>query len=119
MTEIDAARGSYGAGPLTVDPVLVQAASKHTGDMIHTHRFSHTGSDGSNPYTRAQALGCWTLSKELIARGRPGDDVVGALLRDWQARPALMSPAISSVGIAAQLDPATGEVYWTIELAWL
>jgi uncharacterized protein YkwD len=119
LTEIDTARTSSGAGQLTVDPVLVQAASKHTSDMVRTRRFSHTGSDGSNPYSRAQALGCWTLSKELIARGRPGDDVVGALLRDWQANMALMSSANRSIGISAQQDPTTGDVYWTIELAWL
>ncbi|NUP48256.1 MAG: CAP domain-containing protein, partial [Catenulispora sp.] len=119
LTEIDTARTTSGAGALEVDPVLVTAATKHTGDMVKYRTFSHTGPDGSSPYSRAQSLGCWTLSKELIARGRPGDDVVGALLRNWQAGPALLSPLNKSVGVAAQLDPATGDVYWTIELAWL
>ncbi|GAA1977302.1 CAP domain-containing protein [Catenulispora subtropica] len=119
LTEISQARTSQGADALAVDPVLVQAASKHTGDMVRSGRFSHTGSDGSTPYSRAQALGCWTLSKELIARGRPGDDVVGALLKNAQSRPALLSYLNSTIGISAQQDPKTGDVYWTIELAWL
>ncbi|GAA2056334.1 hypothetical protein GCM10009839_76800 [Catenulispora yoronensis] len=119
MTEISNARTTYGAESLEVDPLLVQAASQHTKDMVHSKRFSHTGSDGSTPFSRAQSVGCWTLSKELIARGRPGDDVVGALLKDSQSRPALLSFMNASIGISAQQDPATGDVYWTIELAWL
>jgi uncharacterized protein YkwD len=119
LTEISHARASLGAETLSVDPVLVRAAAKHNGDMVHTGRFSHTGSDGSSPYSRAQSLGCWTLSQELIARGRPGDDVVGALLKNSQSRPALLSYLNAAVGISAQQDPKTGDVYWTIELAWL
>jgi uncharacterized protein YkwD len=86
--------------------------------MVRTGRFSHTGSDGSNPYSRAQSLGCWTLSKELIARGRAGDDIVGALLRNSDSRLALLS-YVRTIGISAQQDPKTGDVYWTIELAWV
>lgn len=118
LTEISTVRASQGAGPLRVDGALFTAASKHTSDMVRTHRFGHSGSDGSSPNSRAQSTGCWTLTKELIARGKPGDDVIGALLKDPDARQALLGFWNHSIGIAAQQDPTTGDVYWTIELAW-
>jgi len=118
LTEISTVRSWQGAAPLNVDPALVQAASKHTSDMVRTRNFSHSGSDGSSPTSRAQSMGCWALTKELIARGKPGDDIVRALMQDPDARQALLGFWNHKIGISAQQDPKTGDVYWTIELAW-
>jgi uncharacterized protein YkwD len=87
--------------------------------MARTGDFSHIGSDGSDPYSRAADVGCFTLSQELIAHGRPGDDIIGALMRDPASRRALLSFWNTAIGVSAQLDPATGDVYWTIELGWV
>jgi len=35
------------------------------------------------------------------------------------SRRALLSFSNLAIGVSAQLDPATGDVYWTIELGWL
>jgi uncharacterized protein YkwD len=86
--------------------------------MVTHGSFSHTGSDGSDPSIRALRLGCWSFTKELIARANPGDDVIGALLKDRQAGPGLTSFWNQSIGIAAKQDPKTGQVLWTIELGW-
>ena len=118
LREISTARSQQGVSLLNVDSLLTKAAHAHSSDMARTGDFSHIGSDGSDPFSRAANLGCFTLSQELIAHGRPGDDVIGALLRDPSSRRALLAFWNSSIGISAQLDPATGDVYWSIELGW-
>ena len=119
LTEISSARCRQGVGPLNIDSLLTKAAKAHSQDMARTGDFSHIGSDGSDPYGRAANLGFFSLSQELIAHGKPGDDVVGALLRDPSSRRALLSFWVTTIGVSAQQDPATGEVYWTIELGWM
>ena len=119
LSEISAARSRQGVDVLGVDRLLTKAARLHSTDMARTGDFSHIGSDGSDPYSRAAEVGCFTLSQELIAHGRPGDDVIGALMRDPSSRRALLSFWNTTIGVSAQLDPATGDVYWTIELGWM
>jgi uncharacterized protein YkwD len=118
LSEIGGARSDQGVGGLSVDSLLASVARLHALDMARTGDFSHIGSDGSDPYSRAANAGCFTLTQELIAHGRPGDDVIGALLQDPSSRRALLSYWNTSIGVSAQLDPATGDVYWTIELGW-
>ena len=118
LGEISDARSQQGVDLLNTDSLLAKAARAHSTDMAHTGDFSHIGSDGSDPFSRAADLGCYTLSQELIAHGKPGDDVIGALMRDPASRRALLSFWNSSIGVSAQLDPATGDVYWSIELGW-
>uniref|UniRef100_UPI001891C639 CAP domain-containing protein n=1 Tax=Catenulispora pinisilvae TaxID=2705253 RepID=UPI001891C639 len=119
LGEIGAARNQEGVSAPSVDRLLTKAAALHSTDMARTGDFSHIGSDGSDPFSRAAGVGCLTLSQELIAHGKPGDDVVGALLRDPASRRALVSFWNTGIGVSAQLDPTTGDVYWTIELGWL
>lgn len=118
LAEIGSARSQQDVSTLSVDSQLSSAARVHAADMARTGDFSHIGSDGSDPFSRAAGMGCFTLSQELIAHGRPGDDVIGALMRDPSSRRALLSFWNTSIGISAQLDRATGDVYWTIELGW-
>lgn len=118
ITTIDGARAADHLGRLRVDGALTFAAVQHTSDMARNGTFSHTGTDGSDPYTRALRAGCFTFTKEIIARGNPGDDVVGSLLRDPSSYRALTSPGSHSIGIAAQQDPNSGQIVWTIELGW-
>jgi uncharacterized protein YkwD len=119
LGEIAAARDQEGVDQLSVDRLLTKAAGLHSADMARTGDFSHIGSDGSDPFSRAARVGCLNLSQELIAHGKPGDDVIGALLRDPASRRALVSFWNTGIGVSAQLDPTTGDVYWTIELGWL
>jgi len=119
LTEIGKARGQQGVSGLNVDTLLTKAAKTHSQDMARTGDFSHIGSDGSDPFSRAANLGCFSLSQELIAHGKPGDDVIGALMRDPASKRALLSFWNSTIGVSAQQDPATGDVYWTIELGWM
>ena len=119
LTEISHARGQQGISLLNVNSLLTKAAKTHSQDMARTGDFSHIGSDGSDPFSRAAKLGCFSLSQELIAHGKPGDDVIGALMRDPASKRALLSFWNSTIGVSAQQDPATGDVYWTIELGWM
>lgn len=45
------------AAPLSLSPLLVQAAQAHSEDMLATKTMSHTGSDGSNPGERISRTG--------------------------------------------------------------
>ena len=119
LTEIGNARKQQGISLLNIDTLLTKAAKMHSQDMARTGDFSHIGSDGSDPFSRAANLGCFSLSQELIAHGKPGDDVIGALMRDPASKRALLSFWNSTIGVSAQQDPATGDVYWTIELGWM
>ena len=119
LSEIGSARGQQGVSGLSLDSLLSKAAKLHSTDMAHTGDFSHIGSDGSDPFSRAADVGCYSLSQELIAHGKPGDDVIGALMKDPSSRRALLSFWNTTIGVSAQLDPATGDVYWTIELGWM
>ncbi len=118
VSTIDAARATHHTAKLRVDPALTLAAAVHTKDMAVNGTFSHLGTDGSDPYTRALRAGCMTFTKEIIARGNPGDDVVKALLQDPGSYLALTSSGSHAIGIAAQQDPHTGQIVWTIELGW-
>lgn len=118
VTAIDAARASHHTGRLRVDAALTLAATVHTADMAFNGTFSHMGTDGSDPYIRALRAGAMTFTKEIIARGNPGDDVIKALLQDPSSYAALTSSGSHAIGIAAQQDPDTGQIVWTIELGW-
>ena len=87
--------------------------------MVAHGLFSHTGSNGSSPWDRAVAdAGCWNWYQEVIARGMPGDDFVGALLADPNSSRILTQWGLQTIGISAQQDPKTGQVLWTIEVGW-
>lgn len=119
LTEIGNARKQQGISLLNVNSLLSTAAKTHSQDMARTGIFSHIGSDGSDPFSRAAKLGCFSLSQELIAHGKPGDDVIAALMKDPASKRALLSFWNSTIGVSAQQDPATGDIYWTIELGWV
>lgn len=54
---INQARAENGLGPLTLNPLLSQAAQNHVNDMITNYVYGHYGSDGSTVHTRVARTG--------------------------------------------------------------
>jgi len=75
--------GSFAAAPpLTWSPLLAMSAHRHSADMAAGNFISHTGSDGSTPFTAH--LGHWLH----VLHGRRGtlpwgQPTVDAVMADW------------------------------------
>lgn len=57
LSQINAARASYGRAPLTLDATISAVAYAHAQDMLVNGYFSHTSLDGSTTADRLQAAG--------------------------------------------------------------
>jgi len=83
---LNGVRANVGAGAVTYDARLGQAAQGHADDMLANGYFSHTGLDGSNAGDRIRATGyvprAWG---ENLARGQQSEAEV---LEAWQNSPS-------------------------------
>ena len=78
-------RAANGAGPVTYDSRLGQAAQNHANDMLANNYFSHTGLNGSTPGDRITAAGYnWRTYGENIAKGQSSETQV---LDGWTNSP--------------------------------
>ena len=79
----NAERAKHGCAPLTISSKLSAAAERHSADMALHDRFSHTGSDGSTPATRANdaGYGYTRLAENIAAGAATAEDVVGMWIR--------------------------------------
>jgi uncharacterized protein YkwD len=108
------------APALTLDGRLADAADVLADDMAANDFFSHTGSDGSTPFTRISDAGYrWDVAAENIAAGPTS---VQAVVDGWYASPThctnFMNPSVSEVGFARATDPSsTYGTYWVADLA--
>lgn len=104
------------AAPLTLSPVLEQAASAHARDMARYAYMSHTGHDGSTPEQRVTNAGYrWRVVGENVAMGSPNAD---AVMQGWLASPGhcanIMTAEFTEMAAAYALNPNTEyRIYWT------
>jgi len=94
-------RTSRGLAPLREHPVLTAAARAHNDDMARNDFFSHTGSDGSQPWDRARAHGYnFSTFGENIAYGYMTPEQV---VRGWMAseghRQNILTPDFRDIGV--------------------
>ncbi len=101
LREVNAQRARHALQPLREDRRLTRAAQRHACDMGARRFFEHTGSDGSNPRTRAIGAGfavCGTT--ENIAWGHYG---VNGVVRVWMAnanhRANILNRRLTHIGI--------------------
>jgi len=103
------------ATPLRRSAVLDRLARTHADDMATQGFLAHTGSDGSDPATRATRAGyAWHKIAENVAAGQT---TAADLLATWLDSPGhcanLMDPAYRETGIAFALKPGDGrDIYW-------
>jgi uncharacterized protein YkwD len=115
--------GKYFApvAPLTLDPMLTQAALQHSRDMAEHDAFDHRGYDGSSPATRIERAGFKNhrLVGENIAAGAT---TAPEVTHGWLASPAhcenIMDGRFTLLGVAyaENLHTPSG-VFWTQDFA--
>jgi Cysteine-rich secretory protein family/IPT/TIG domain len=100
-------RAEAGLRPLRIQPQLQQSAQKYAEQMAATSNFSHTGNDGSTPFSRMAAAGYrGTTMGENIARGfSNAESVMLAWMNSAGHRANILNPGYTEIGIGV----ATGE----------
>jgi Ca2+-binding RTX toxin-like protein len=90
------AAGTIGTAPkqpLAMNALLVDAARGHSGWMLATDTFSHTGANGSSPGDRMKAAGytfsgSWTWGENIALRSAPLTATAAEALHDMLFRSA-------------------------------
>ena len=115
-------RAQNGLGALTSQPQLTSAAQRHSLDMGCNFFMSHTGTDGSDPYSRIVDSGYpvnWWGENVAAGYATPG-----AVMDAWIASPPhnanLLGPNFTEIGIGYVYNPndTTNSYYhyWTMVL---
>lgn len=110
-------RAVNGAGAVTYDARLGNAAQGHANDMLANNFFSHTGSNGSSVGDRVTAAGYqWRTVGENIARGQQDEEEV---LRAWVNSPGHqrnnVNPDFEDFALAKA--GSGSQQYWVLVLA--
>lgn len=106
------------AGPLTLNPALVRAASAHAESMAAGSYLEHEGRDGSSPAQRASRAGYhWRSMGENIAMGQTTpSQVVQAWLKSPEHCANIMEPSFVHMGVAFAVNQGSeGGIYWAQE----
>uniref|UniRef100_A0ACD5GYD8 CAP domain-containing protein n=1 Tax=Desertifilum tharense IPPAS B-1220 TaxID=1781255 RepID=A0ACD5GYD8_9CYAN len=107
-------RSRLGLSPLTLSPLLSQAAQTHSQNMALQDFFSHTGLDGSSPSDRARIVGYSSGTAENIAAGYTTPE---AVVTGWMNSPGhrenILNPNYRTIGVGYHfLANDTGQVNW-------
>ena len=116
---INSYRQKNGLPPLTMNKRLTLAARRHARDLAKGGRISHTGSDGSDPWSRVKATGYRpNLSAENVGAGQRS---FAEVLQGWKNssghnRNLLLADAVH-MGIALEKNPNSRyQTFWTLVL---
>ena len=113
ITLVNARRAEAGCGAVRYDARLRAAARAHSADMATHEQLSHTGSDGSSPWERAERAGYPDAMSENVAMGyRTPSEVVAAWMRSKGHRDNILNCEAKAVGVGLARD-ADGTPYWT------
>jgi hypothetical protein len=114
---VNDARTARGLQPFAVSGELSAAARAHSADMVAHRYFAFNSPDGSTPRTRAQRAGYGSGASaftviEAIGWGT-GDQgtptgVVQHWLADADARPVILSPSSTDIGVGVASGSPTG-----------
>lgn len=116
---INAYRGAKGLKPLSLDPRLMAAAKAHSADLAAHDSMSHSGSDGSSPWSRIQRAGYHArLGAENVAVGQISlDEVVTDWKHSSKHNENLLQRDATAMGIALVYKPNTKfKSFWTLVL---
>ncbi|MDG4829527.1 CAP domain-containing protein [Solwaraspora sp. WMMD1047] len=106
-------RTANGCGTVQSNNQLATASRLHSEDQAETENMSHTGSDGSSPWDRAERAGYRRAIGENVAAGYR---TPAAVMEGWMNSPGHRANILNcdakaiGVGIAAAAD---GTLYWT------
>jgi uncharacterized protein YkwD len=113
-------RTSRGLSALTLQSQLDTAANNHSVDMVCNDFFSHTGSDGSSPSSRATALGYpSTFVGENIYYGSGSYDSPQQTVASWMNsdghRANILNTDYTEIGIGYVHSGSNGAGYFTAD----
>lgn len=114
---INAYRARYGLGPVRVDKVLTNTATKHALDLAANGITGHYGSDGADPARRALRNGYKYLNLgENASAGRTSlPDVIKAWIRSASHQPNMVLSPATDFGLAHIVAPASRHKhYWVL-----
>ncbi len=101
LASVNQARADAGLGPLSLNPLLTQAAQGHVDDMLTNYVYGHYGSDGSSVGTRVARTGYaaqpW-VSENWVSAG----SAAGAMrwwMNDYIHRVNILTPNWHEIGI--------------------
>jgi uncharacterized protein YkwD len=102
LQRINSARTNVGVSPLRMDPVLQEAARRHSRDMYERHYFSHKTPDGKSPYDRLlEARFHFVAAGENIAFAADAEQAWDSLIHSPDHRANIVNPDFRCVGIGA------------------
>ena len=95
-------RAKVGAGPLTLDPKLVQAAQGHSDDMAKRGYFGHDTPEGKKFYQRAGEAGTFAGAENIAGGQRTPEGALAAWLNSPGPRKNLLNPAWTRMGAGVE-----------------
>ncbi len=115
QTEINNLRAAQGLAPLTVSPLLTNAAQVHATDMSRQNRAWHFGSDGSSPLDRVRRAGyTGPLIGQNISETYENEiQTMQAWMNSRDTRDVIMSPVAREMGLAWQQEQSA-KIWWTL-----
>ena len=107
-------RTSAGLRPLSVDPLLGNAAQAHSADMVARAFYSHTSPEGTQPWDRAAAAGSTrrTIGENIACGQRSAAEVVRGWMNSPGHRANILNPAFTHIGTGLAGGGKAG-TYWT------
>ncbi len=113
---INQERQNAGLPALQAQASFTVAARAHTTDMICNDFFSHTGSDGSQPWDRASRYGyawSWIGENLFMGSGLTPASVVQGWMNSSGHRANILSAQAVHIGVGYMYDAAEGAWYVT------
>eukprot|EP00551_Chaetoceros_affinis_P016639 CAMPEP_0203713038 /NCGR_PEP_ID=MMETSP0091-20130426/70354_1 /ASSEMBLY_ACC=CAM_ASM_001089 /TAXON_ID=426623 /ORGANISM="Chaetoceros affinis, Strain CCMP159" /LENGTH=373 /DNA_ID=CAMNT_0050591045 /DNA_START=40 /DNA_END=1161 /DNA_ORIENTATION=- len=94
LDEVNAKRATAGTHALCYNDKVILAAEVHNQDMVNNNFFSHTGSDGSQPWDRLTTQGyTWSGVAENVAFGQT---TVTQVMNAWMNSPGHRANILNS-----------------------
>ena len=113
----NAARAEHGLAPLTLNPLLTQAAQNHVDDLIAHGMYGHYGSDGSNVRMRVARTsynaGGW-VSENWVTAGN-AQSAMQWWMNDWIHRENILNPNWSEIGVGVGIHPGYGMLIFVVD----
>ncbi|MBN1221578.1 MAG: hypothetical protein JXM69_21835 [Anaerolineae bacterium] len=115
---INAERSRNGRSPLSINPLLMQAAEAHSQDMVNRNFFDHINPDGQDPGDRLDNVGYnYAWAGETIGAGYTTPQAMfNAWMNSSGHRDILMEKEFTEIGIGYVTGGYYGH-YWTADLA--
>jgi len=116
---INGYRAKRGLAPLTLEKHLTRAALHHAKDLSNGDRISHTGSDGSDPWTRVRESGYRPqLAAENVGAGQRS---FAEVLQGWKDSPGhnknLLVADATQMGVALVTKAGSRyQTFWVLVL---